>query len=350
MAEPSRKLPMELISIPGASLEISRVALGTWAIGGWMWGGTDEAAAVATIRAAVDHGVNLIDTAPAYGFGHSEEIVGKALQEAGLRSRAIIATKVGLEWRDGNVFRNASRARILKEVEDSLRRLRTDYIDVYQVHWPDPLVAIEETAEAMATLHRQGKIRAIGVSNFSVEQMDRFRSVAPLHVLQPPYNLFERAAEADVLPYCRQHAIATFGYGALCRGLLAGRMRPDTKFEGDDLRRTDPKFQPPRFAQYLSAVEQLDRLAQQRFGKRVIHLAIRWVLDQGVSTALWGARKPDQLQPVADVAGWRLDADAMAEIERILAATITDPVGPEFMAPPARPTNVRSGILTTSQP
>jgi len=340
---------MEFTRIAGTSLEISRVALGTWAIGGWMWGGTDDAQSIATIRAAIEHGINLIDTAPAYGFGRSEELVSKALDEAGLRSRAVISTKVGLEWIDGNVFRNASRARILKEVEDSLRRLRTDYIDIYQVHWPDPLVAIEETAEAMGALYRQGKIRAIGVSNFSVDQMDQFRQVAPLHVLQPPYNLFERAAETDVLPYCRRHGVTTLGYGALCRGLLSGRMQPDTRFGGDDLRRTDPKFQPPRYAQYLSAVQQLDRLAQQRFGKRVIHLAVRWVLDQGIGTALWGARKPDQLQPVDEVAGWSLDAGAMAEIDRILASAIADPVGPEFMAPPARPVGQRSGILTSSQ-
>src|SRR5207237_7137208 len=157
-------------------------------------------------------GINVIDTAPAYGFGRSEEIVGKALAEGGLRSRVLIATKVGLEWRDGKVLRNASRKRIMREIEDSLRRLRTDHIDIYQVHWPDPLVPIEETAEAMHVLFRQGKIGAIGVSNFSVQQMDQFRSVAPIHVLQPPYNLFERGIEAELLPYCRRHKIATFGY------------------------------------------------------------------------------------------------------------------------------------------
>ena len=327
---------MELAAIPGTSLEVSRVALGTWAIGGWMWGGTDEAESVSTIRAALEQGINVIDTAPAYGFGRSEEIVGKAIAESGLRSRVVIATKTGLEWEHGKVFRNASRARIMREIEDSLRRLRTDYIDVYQVHWPDPLVTIEETAEAMLTLYCQDKIRAIGVSNFSIQQMERFRRVAPLHVLQPPYNLFERGIETDVLPYCRKNKIATFGYGALCRGLLSGRMRADTTFEGDDLRRTDPKFIEPRFAQYLAAVERLDRLAQRRFGKRVIHLTIRWVLDQGITTALWGARHPGQLQAVDEVAGWSLDAPAKAEIDRILRETITDPVGPEFMAPPAR--------------
>ena len=330
------KMNMELADIPGTSLRVSRIAIGTWAIGGWMWGGTDDAESVSTIRAALEHGINIIDTAPAYGFGRSEEIVGKAIAEGGLRSRVAIATKVGLEWRDGEVFRNASRNRIMHEIEDSLRRLRTDHIDIYQVHWPDPLVAIEETAEAMHTLYKEGKIRAIGVSNFSIEQMEQFRRVAPIHVLQPPYNLFERYIEAEILPYCHKNKIATFGYGALCRGLLSGRMRPDTVFDGDDLRRADPKFQQPRFGQYLAAVQRLDRLAQERFGKRVIHLAVRWMLDQGITTALWGARHAAQLQPVDEVFGWSLDASVKAEIDRILREQIADPVGPEFMAPPAR--------------
>jgi aryl-alcohol dehydrogenase-like predicted oxidoreductase len=329
------RMNTERSEIPGTSLKVSPVAIGTWAIGGWMWGGTDEAESIATIRAAFERGINVVDTAPVYGFGRSEEIVGKAIAEGRLRSDVLIATKAGLQWDGGTVARNASRARILREVEDSLRRFRTEYIDIYQVHWPDPLIEIEETAEAMHALFKQGKIRAIGVSNFSVDQMERFRRVAPLHVLQPPYNLFERAIEADLLPYCRKNKIATLGYGALCRGLLSGRMKADTVFGGDDLRRTDPKFQKPRFAQYLAAVAKLDRLAQ-RFGKRVIHLAVRWMLDQGITTALWGARHTDQLRPVDDVIGWSLDAAAKAEINRILRETITDPVGPEFMAPPAR--------------
>jgi len=328
------KTRMELTSIPGTSLKVSPVAIGTWAIGGWMWGGTDEAESIATIRAAFEHGINIVDTAPVYGFGRSEEIVGKAIAEARLRSDMLIATKAGLQWDGGKVSRNASRARILREVEDSLRRLRTDYIDIYQVHWPDPLITIEETADAMHKLLAQGKIRAIGVSNFSVVQMERFRRVAPLHVLQPPYNLFERGIETELLPYCRENGIAMLGYGALCRGLLSGRMQPDTVFDGDDLRRTDPKFQEPRFERYLAAVTKLDRLAQ-RFGKRVLHLAVRWMLDQGITTALWGARHPGQLRPVDEVTGWSLNAATKAEIERILSETITDPVGPEFMAPPS---------------
>src|SRR3984893_18690828 len=167
-------IDIEMTDVADTQLRVSRVALGTWAIGGWMWGGTDDAKSVATIRAALEHGVNIIDTAPVYGFGHSEEIVGKALAEGKLRSRVVIASKVGLEWRAAQVFRNSRRDRILRENEDSLRRLRTDVIDIYQVHWPDQAVPIEETAETMHMLLRQGKIRASGSSNFSGAGMDRF--------------------------------------------------------------------------------------------------------------------------------------------------------------------------------
>jgi aryl-alcohol dehydrogenase-like predicted oxidoreductase len=328
---------MEQIEIGGTGISTSRIGLGTWAIGGWMWGGTDDAQSIATIRAAVERGVTLIDTAPVYGFGRSEEIVGKALAQGGLRERVVLATKVALNWRGRQPYRDASRERIAQEIEASLRRLRTDVIDIYQVHWPDPTVPMSETAEAMYTLFHQGKIRAIGVSNFSVAQMEAFRQVAPLHVLQAPYNLFEREIDADILPYCRANGIATLGYGALCRGLLSGGMRSDSVFGGDALRQHDPKFQHPRFAQYLSAVARLDRIARQRYCKSVIHLAARWALDQGVSVALWGARRPDQLQPIGDVDGWSLDDAAKAEIDALIGDLVRNPVSADFMAPPERP-------------
>jgi aryl-alcohol dehydrogenase-like predicted oxidoreductase len=333
---------MEFANISGTNLKASRIGLGTWAMGGWMWGGSDEDESVHTIDAALDRGINLIDTAPVYGFGRSEEIVGRAIAKSGKRDQVILATKVGLEWRDGNVFRNSTRERILIEVEDSLRRLRTDYIDIYQVHWPDPLVAIEETAETMSLLYRQGKIRAIGVSNYSPQEMGQFRAAAPLHTDQPPYNLFERQIEQDVMPFALQNGINTLTYGSLCRGLLSGKMNRDTQFAGDDLRKVDPKFQPPRYAQYLQAVERLDRFAQENYGKRVLDLAIRWTLDQpGVSVALWGARHPEQLAPVDSAVGWNLGAEALRTIDLIVCETVTDPVGPEFMAPPTRPERAR---------
>ena len=327
---------METIEIAGTGLKASRIGLGTWAIGGWMWGGSDEQDAIATIHAAIERGITLIDTAPVYGFGRSEEIVGKALADGGRRQHVVLATKCGLDWTTEQVpFRNSSGARIVREVEDSLRRLKTDIIDIYQVHWPDLETPLEETARAMRSLLEGGKIRAIGVSNYSREEMAAFRATAPIHTAQPPFNLFERGAEHDILPYCRQHNIATLAYGALCRGLLSGAMSPSSEFRADDLRSMDPKFRAPRFAQYLAAVQRLDRLARDRFHKRVIHLALRWVLDQpGISVALWGARKPAQLEPTAEVMGWTLDEEAMAEIDRIVAESVPEPIGPDFMAPP----------------
>src|SRR2546426_3010741 len=327
---------MEQKLIEGTGLLSSRIALGTWAMGGWMWGGSDDAEAIKTVRAALELGITLIDTAPAYGFGRSEELVGRAIVEHGGRERVLIATKAGLGWRAGAVYRDASAERIRVEIEDSLRRLRTSYVDIYQVHWPDPLVPIEETATALGQLFERGTIRAIGVSNFSPEQMEIFQAVAPLHVVQSPYNLFERAIEHDVLPYAAGRGLTVFAYGALCRGLLSGRMRPDTKFTGDDLRQSDPKFQPRRYAQYLRAVAALDRFAHEAYGKTVLALAVRWILDQGISSALWGARTPEQLAPIGDIVGWRLGAEARKTIDGILKDILTDTVGPEFMAPPAR--------------
>ncbi|HEX3035482.1 MAG TPA: aldo/keto reductase [Thermodesulfobacteriota bacterium] len=327
---------MEFVKISGTDIQASRIGLGTWVMGGWLWGGSEESDSIKTLHAALDKGTNLIDTAPIYGFGVSEEIVGKAVAEYGQREKVIIATKVGLEWGNGKgIRRNSSKSRINKEIEDSLRRLQTNYIDIYQIHWPDLNTPIEETAEAMHGLYKQGKIRAIGVSNYSPEQMELFRKVAPLHTSQPPYNLFEREIERDVLPYCREHGITTLLYGALCRGLLSGRMKPDTKFTGDDLRKIDPKFKQPRYPQYLKAVERLDSFAKEKYGKRVLHLAVRWLLDQpGAGVALWGARRPQQLEPIDEVVGWSLDEGALRTVDKIITENVKDPVGPEFMAPP----------------
>ncbi len=308
---------MDTVRFADTDIEVTPVGLGTWAI------------------------IGLIDTAPVYGFGRSEEIVGKALAGDARRDKVALATKAALNWNDDHskVWREATAERIRKEVDDSLRRLQTDSIDIYQIHWPDPVTPMEETARTLETLYREGKIRAIGVSNFSPEQMDAFREVAPLHSVQPPYNLFEREIENDVLPYCYNNDIATITYGALCRGLLSGRMSSDRDFQGDDLRNNDPKFRGERFQQYLNAVDKLDQLARERFGHTVLELALRWLIDQDVvTTALWGARRPDQLDPVSNIQGWHLDNDAFTEIDRILEHEITDPVGPEFMAPPARET------------
>lgn len=326
---------MEYVKISGTDINCSRIGLGCWAIGGWLWGGSDERESVDTILSALGRGINLIDTAAVYGFGRSEEIVGKALAGHGQRDKVVIATKAGLDWTAGRVYRNSTRSRIVKEVEDSLERLGTDYIDIYQIHWPDFDTPIEEAAEAMNDLYKAGKIRAIGVSNYSVGQMDAFRRRAPLHASQPPYNLFERGIEEDILPYCDSSGITMLLYGAICRGLLSGRMKADTKFEGDDIRKADPKFKEPRFGEYLKAVGKLDDYARDKYGKRVIHLAIRWMLDKAPNhITLWGARRPEQLDPIAELTGWALDKDDFQAVDKILEETIKDPLGPEFMAPP----------------
>ena len=319
------------------SAQVSRIGLGTWAIGGSEWGEVSDGDAIATCLAIFDHGINLIDTAPIYGHGRAEEIIGKAIQQHGRRQAFFVPTKAGLEWNERGVFANSDPARLRQEFEDSLRRLATDYVDLYQIHWPDTTISVERAAEVLLAFYQEGRIRAIGVSNFSAAQMKAFQSVAPLHSNQPPYNLFERAIDDETLPYCREHAIAVLTYSSLCRSLLAGRLTPDMQFAKGDIRRVDPKFQPPRFAQYLQAVFQLDAFAHERYGKTVLALAARWVLDRpGVSAALWGAKRPEQLNAIEEIFGWELDAAAMAEIDRIVRESVPDPVGPEYLTPAVR--------------
>ncbi len=327
---------MEKIEIKNIDQKVSRIGLGTWAIGGWMWGGTDEAESIKTIHSALDKGINLIDTAPAYGFGLSEEIVGKAIKEYGSREEIVISSKVGIEWNDGKVFRNSSKERIEKEIDDSLKRLQTDYIDIYHVHWPDPLVPFQETAETLNNLIEKKKIKAIAVSNYSVKQMEEFRKAAPIQVYQPPYNMFERDIEPEIMPYCQENDIKIMAYGVLCRGLLSGKMSKERNFEGDDLRNDDPKFKEPRFDQYLKAVEKLKKMANENYNKKLIHFAVRWALDQGADMVLWGARKPDQLDSIEEIFGWSLHEHERIVANNIINTTVSDPVGPEFMAPPPR--------------
>jgi aryl-alcohol dehydrogenase-like predicted oxidoreductase len=327
---------METIRLGTSGLTVSRIGLGTWAMGGPPWATAVEThEAVRTIRTAIERGITLVDTAPIYGFGRSEELIGAALS-GGLRKRTIIATKAGLEWQHGKVWRNASPARIRREVHDSLRRLRTDYIDLYQVHWPDPLVPMDATASELQRLLKEGKIRAIGVSNFSRSQIAAFRRVAPVHSVQTPYNLLERESEHFVMPYAKEHGMTLLCNGPLCRGLLTGTVNSATRFSGQDLQSHDPKFKVPRLLQYLEAVAALERFARERYGCGVLALAVRWVLDQGDTVALWGARRPAQLDTVADTLRWELDGQAKRHIGELLQRIVRDPVGRGFLAPPTR--------------
>ncbi|TFE70616.1 aldo/keto reductase [Methylacidiphilum caldifontis] len=325
---------MEYIQLDPIDKKVSRIGLGTWVMGGWMWGGADEKEAIQTIIKAIEWGINLIDTAPIYGFGRAEEIVGKALKLVGNSFPFVIATKFGLEWNErGEIRRNSSPARIRQEIEASLSRLGLPVIDLYQVHWPDAQVPFEETAYALLKLKEEGKIRAIGVSNFSPNQVELFRKGGPLHTLQPPYNLFERAIEKDLLPYCLQQGIATLTYGVLCRGLLTGKFHPHTTFPEGDLRNYDPKFQGENFRCYLQAVEKLRPIAA-KYGKSLAQFAAGWALGQpGVSIVLWGARRPTQIKEALGSTGWHLNKEDLDQIDTILAQTIPRPIGPEFMAP-----------------
>jgi len=336
-----KMMSMETTTIAGT--KVSRIGLGTWAIGGLEWGAVPDEVAIATCLSAIERGINLIDTAPIYGHGRSEEIIGKAMRAHGRREAFFIATKVGLDWTPFGVFSNLTESRIRREIEDSLRRLGTDYIDLYQVHWPDTLVPVAEVAAQLAEFQREGKVRALGVSNFNVAQMEEFRSIATLASNQPPYNIFEREIDSAcgtgmaILPWCAANGVAVLTWSSLCRSLLAGRVTRGMKFDAKDIRSVDPKFREPRFSQYITAVERLAAFSQERYGKTVLELAARWVLDRpGVSIALWGAKRPEQLDAVAGVLGWKLDPGAMAEIDRIVAESITDPVGPEYLSPKVR--------------
>lgn len=331
---------MQLRKLGTSALQVTPVGLGTWVTGGWMWGGADDQQAMEAIEVSIAKGINLIDTAPVYGFGKSEILVGKAVKKSGRRKDLLLATKCGLEWNPSHthtgIRRNSSRGRILREVEDSLRRLQTDVIDIYQIHWPDLHTPIAETMETMQELLKQGKIRAIGVSNFNEAQMAAAMKHAPLHSLQPPYNLFERGIEKKILPWCRRHQFGTLTYGALCRGLLSGKFTAQATFSSGDVRSFDPKFEGGNLPQYLRCVKRLQELAAA-VGLTVGQLAILWTTAQpGVTCALVGARNAAQAAENAACLNRALYSQTLRQIERIVDEEIARPIGPEFMAPPLK--------------
>jgi aryl-alcohol dehydrogenase-like predicted oxidoreductase len=326
---------VEHIQFGQSELRVSEVVLGTWVTGGWAWGGSDEAESLRAIHRALDLGVNFIDTAPVYGFGKSEEIVGKALKEWNRPDDVVIATKCGLDWnaQQTHIRRNSTPERIRKEVDDSLRRLGVNRIDLYQIHWPDPKVPFQLSIEAMVRLQEEGKIRYIGLSNFNREQIAECLGFGMVHSLQPPFNVFEREAEKELLPFCREKGIATLVYGGLCRGLLSGKFTGEETFSKGDLRRGDPKFKPDRFKQYVKAADALKKIAA-KYGKTLAQFALRWALQQpGVTTVIAGSRTVAQVEDNVGVSGWRIEPEDTRKVDDILQKFIKTPVGPEFMAP-----------------
>ncbi len=310
----------------------SAVGLGTWAIGGWMWGGSDEAQSIAAIQASLDAGVTLIDTAPAYGLGRSEEIVGKALN--GRRSKAIIATKCGLVWhtskgrhffdQDGKpVHRYLGRDAIFYEVESSLRRLGTDYIDLYITHWQDPTTPIEETMRALEDLKTAGKIRAIGASNVSAVELEAYISVGGLDAIQERFSMIDREIETDLLPLTRAKGISTLSYSSLALGLLSGTIGPDRIFSGDDQRRDSSRFSISNREKAMAFASAIRPIAEKHSAS-IAQTVIAWTLSQpGVTFALCGARNPEQALDNARAGLIRLDPDDHSAIDTAISAKLT---------------------------
>ncbi len=281
------------------------------------WGHVDDRESIAAINQALDCGINLIDTAPVYGLGHSEQIVGKAIR--GRREEVILATKCGLLFPkspDELPPRCLSRESILRECEDSLRRLGTDVIDIYQCHWPDPETRICETMDALTTLLEQGKIRAIGVSNFSCEEITAAREFGPVHCLQPPFSMLQLRAAEDLLPYCIEHNVAVIPYSPLAKGLLTGKFNPDSRFE--DLRAQDPEFIGGRYRRNLRLVEELKKIAAH-YEKSVTQLVINWTATYpGVTAPIVGAKRPSQVLENVGGIGWSITEEDRSRIDTIL--------------------------------
>ena len=317
---------MEYTHLGKTSLHVSKISYGTWQFGG-DWGSFDVREAQATIRHALELGITFFDTAQAYGFGVSERVLGEALQPElkSHRDKLILSTKGGLRMEGKNLLRDASAGWLRQGVEQSLRNLGVDYIDLYQVHWPDPNTPIEETASALDALVREGKIRYVGVSNYSAEQMRVFEQTRTLDTLQPPYNLFRRDIEQDTLPYCQQHRVGVLVYGPLAHGLLGGGFTPQTTFAADDWRSKNPFFTGESFQRNLEVVEGLKGLAT-REGMTVAQLAIAWVLAQSaVDVVIVGAKNARQLEQSSRAGELHLSQATLQEIKRIMREAL--PIG-----------------------
>lgn len=303
-------------------LELTVIGLGTWAIGGpWQygWGLQDDDASVRTILTAINDGINWIDTAPIYGCGHSEEVVGRALRQ--MAQKPLVATKCSLLWNEKHEKISClDRDSIIKECEDSLTRLGVETIDLYQMHWPQPEEQIEEGWDAMASLVRQGKVRYIGVSNFNVAQLQRIAGIHPVASLQPPYSMLHRDIENQILPYCGENKIGVVVYSPMQKGLLTGKFSKAhmQSLAPDDHRHIDPDFQGEKFERNLKIVEALRPIAE-RNGKTLAQLAIAWVLRRDeVTAAIVGARRQKQIEETVQAGDWVLSKDDITEIENIL--------------------------------
>jgi aryl-alcohol dehydrogenase-like predicted oxidoreductase len=309
---------MGTVALGATGMEISRVGCGAWAIGGagWWhaWGDQDDEQSIAAIRRAVELGVNWVDTAPIYGLGHSEEVVGRALQ--GLDDRPYVFTKASLYEKDGAVAHSLERDSIRREVEASLMRLQLDVIDVYQVHWPDPDEDVEEGWTTFAELKAEGLVRHIGVSNFDVAQLRRAQAIAPVETLQPPYSLLERGIEDEILPFCEQEGIGVVCYSPMASGLLSGAMTREriAALPDNDWRKHDARFNEPELSRNLAIVARLQTVAD-RHDTTPGAIAVAWTLHHpAVHGSIVGFRRPDQVEPLLTAGTIELTDDDLATI------------------------------------
>jgi aryl-alcohol dehydrogenase-like predicted oxidoreductase len=319
---------MRYTALGQSGIEASTVAFGAWAVGGWWWGGADDSDSVAAIRRGLDLGMNFVDTAPIYGKGRSEEVVGKAIK--GCRAEVILATKCGLVWWDDTkgahffteegspVHRYLGAGSIRHELEQSLRRLQTDYIDLYQTHWQDATTPIAETMGVLLELKQEGKIRAIGVSNATVAEMDEYRKAGPIDADQERYSMLARKMEDGQLAYCDRENIAVLAYSPLAQGLLTGKVTADRELPEGDLRAGDPWFKVENRARILAFLEEIRPIAEER-GATLAQLALAWTLGRpGLTHALAGARNPAQVEENEGAAAVDLSAEEIAQIDESL--------------------------------
>lgn len=313
---------MKTNRLGNSDLHLTCIGLGTWAIGGgdWKfgWGDQDDKESIETIHRAIDCGINWIDTAAVYGLGRSEEVVGKAVK--GMRERPIIATKCGRNWdENGNILKLLDKGNIKKECENSLRRLDVDVIDLYQVHWPEPDEDIEEGWEAVSELIQEGKVRYGGISNFSVSQMERVRPIHAITSLQPPYSMVVPDIEDSQLPYCAEHNIGVICYSPMYKGLLTGKLTREriAALPENDHRSRDPRLKEPKLSENLELVAGLQRIAE-REGRSLMELAIAWVLRRPeMTSAIVGARRPDQIEGITGPGAWELSPELIREIDAL---------------------------------
>jgi aryl-alcohol dehydrogenase-like predicted oxidoreductase len=328
---------MKTRPLGSSGIQASVVAFGAWQAGGWMWGGNDEKDSIAAIQTALDEGMNFIDTAPIYGFGYSEELVGKAIK--GRRDKAVVATKCGLRWdlpkgklqfnsddlcitpkqAKFAVHRYCGPESIQEEIERSLKRLRTDYIDLYQTHWQDTTTPFSETMQTLLDLKKQGKIRAIGVSNATVAQMEEYRALGPLDSDQEKYSMIDRVLENEQLPWCRKNNVAVLAYSPLARGLLTGKIGPDYTFNEGDHRKALARFKPDNLAKIAKLLQALKPIAEKHRAS-LGQLVIAWTIAQpGLTHALVGARNPAQVRENAAAAKIELTPEDFAQMDKVLA-------------------------------